>query len=295
MLTVVGTVAFDTLARVKRLAAPEETGGIVELHADLPGGTAGNVAMAYARLGGRARLVSVVGPEFAGSSYERALAAAGVDVASLARSESPTSRAYIFVDGEGRQVTYFYGGASWDLARLAPAITGRAHFGAGEIAAYPALMERADHVSFDPGQEVFHRDLAQVTACLPHVDVLFLNRHERDVLETQAGLSVERLLADGMDAIVETRGREGTLVHTQKGRFAAPSVAATARDPTGAGDAHRAGYLFARERGADVGAAARFAGVLGASAVEAFGAQAGHLTADEAIARYEKAYNARPF
>ncbi|MFP5316608.1 MAG: succinyl-diaminopimelate desuccinylase, partial [Actinomycetes bacterium] len=43
----------------------------------IKGGTAGNVAMAYARLGGRARLVSVVGPEFAGSSYERALAAAG--------------------------------------------------------------------------------------------------------------------------------------------------------------------------------------------------------------------------
>ncbi|HEX2021441.1 MAG TPA: PfkB family carbohydrate kinase [Candidatus Thermoplasmatota archaeon] len=289
-LTVVGTVAFDTLAIVKELAARETTGGVTDLHPDLPGGTAGNVAMALARLGAPPRLLACVGPDFAGSPPERALADAGVDVNGLLRRPTPTSRAYIFVEPGGPQVTYFYPGASRELAHAAPRVEGRAHFGAGEIGAYPALMRQASWVSFDPGQEVFHRDLDEIVACLPLVDLLFLNRHERDVLETKAGYTLERLLAEGPEAVVESRGADGTLVHTAQGRFAAPAAPATPRDPTGAGDAHRAGYLFATLRGAGPSVAARFANVLGAFAVEGLGAQSGHPTLAEALERYEKAY-----
>jgi len=291
---VVGTVAFDTLARVRTLPDPEATAGILELHPDLPGGTAGNVAMALARLGARPRLVSAVGPDFEGSRVEAALREAGVDLSGLAATRAPTARAYVFFDSEGRQVTFFHAGASRDLpdAQMAP---GRAHFCAGEIARYPSLMRRAEWVSFDPGQEVFHRDLAEVTACLPETDLLFLNRHERDRLEKDAGHDLARIFAAGVGAVVESRGAEGTLVHTPSGRFAAPGVPAAAVDPTGAGDAHRAGFLFALERGADYGRAARFANVCGSFVVEAVGAQAGQPTLAEALARHEKVYGERPF
>lgn len=294
VLTVVGTVAFDTLARVKALAPSEHTGGILELFADRPGGTGANVATALARLGLPPRLVAAVGPDFAGSACEAALASAGVDLGGLHRGAAPTSRAYIFFDDAGRQTTYFFAGASRELANARVAPLGRVHFAAGEISCYPRLMEAADWVSFDPGQEVFHRDLAEVVACIPHVDLLFLNRHERDVLETTAGWTLEKLLAAGVETVVETRGAGGCVVHTPKGHFAAPAVEATVRDPTGAGDAHRAGFLFALERGAEPGHAARFASVLGAFAVERIGAQ-GHPTLDEAIARYQKAFGDTPF
>lgn len=294
LVQVVGTVAFDTLAQVKALAAPEATGGIVELHPDLPGGTAANVAMALAKLGAQPRVVSSVGPDFAGSGVESALRAAGVDLSGLHVTRRPTSRAYIFFDGHGGQVTYFFGGASAELprVRLEP---GRVHFCAGEIARYPALMEQAEWVSFDPGQEVFHRALDEIVACFPLVDVLFLNRHERDKLEREAGWDLARILGAGVEAVVESRGGEGTLVHTTSGRYAAPAVPANAVDPTGAGDAHRAGFLFALERGAELGRAARFANVLGSFAVEAVGAQAGQPTLPDALARHEKAYGEAPF
>lgn len=295
MLTVVGTVAFDTLARVQALASPEHTGGVTELQPDVPGGTAGNVALALARLGAPCRLVSAVGPDFAPSDYAALLQRAGIDTSGLVVGTLPTARAYIFYDEGSSQVTYFYGGASQQLVARPGAIpAGRAHFCAGEISQYPALMEMADWVSFDPGQELFHRDFAHIEACLPLVDVLFVNRHELAVFEGR-GWEIRRFLDAGAQAVVETRGGEGTLVHTPGGRFAAPAVNTRAVDPTGAGDAHRAGFLFALERGADLGNAARFANVLGAFVVEQVGAQAGHPTLAQAVERFEKTYNERPF
>ena len=295
MLTVVGTLAFDTLARVKALATPEHTGGVTRLQPDAPGGTAGNVAMALARLGSPPRVVSSVGPDFASSAYAAALAAAGVDLHALAVGSLPTSRAYVFFDEAGGQVTYFYGGASSEFAPSPATFRGaRAHFCAGEISRYPALMREAEWVSFDPGQEIFHRDFGDIEACFEHADLLFANRHEMTILEDR-GWTLKRLLESGPGAVVETRGGEGTLVHTPNGRYAAPAVGVRAVDPTGAGDAHRAGFLFALERGAELGIAARFANVLGSFAVEQVGAQAGHPTLAQALERHEKAYGERPF
>lgn len=294
MLTVVGTVAFDTMARVPALPEREATAGVLELRPDLPGGTGGNVALALARLGAPPRLVSAVGEDFADCAYERALKEAKVDISGLHRASAPTSRAYVFFDGAGHQNTFFFAGASRALAQADARVSGRVHFAAGEISCYPKLMEQADWVSFDPGQEVFHRDLGELTACLPHVDLLFLNRHEREILESREGWTLDRLLGEGIGMVVETRGAGGCVVHTPKAHFAAPAVPATPRDPTGAGDAHRAGFLYGLERGAELGVAARFASVMGAFAVETVGAQ-GHPTLDEAVKRYRAAFDESPF
>lgn len=295
VLTVVGTLAFDTIARVPALAAPERTGGVEELRADAAGGTAGNVAMALARLGAKPRLVSSVGPEFLGSPYADALLAAGVDLSALQVGKLPTSRAYVFYDERGAQVTYFYAGASTEFAPTPEITRGRrAHFCAGEISRYPPLMETAEQVSFDPGQEVFHREFHEIEACLPLADFLFVNRHEMRVFD-ERGWTLARLIDAGIDAVVETRGSEGTIVHTRAGHFPAPAVPVRARDPTGAGDAHRAGFLFALDRGADLGVAARFANVLGSFAIEHVGAQAGQPTLAQAMERHAKAYGEKPF
>lgn len=283
MLTVVGTVAWDTLALVERLADPETTGGVRLVHADLPGGTGGNVATALARLGAGPRLVSAVGPDFAGSAYERALREAGVDLGGLHRAATPTSRAYVFVEPSNRQQTYFYPGASRDL--VAQRVGGRVHFAAGEVACYPAMMQQADWVSFDPGQEVFHRDHKEILACLPQVDLLFLNEHERRRL----GLDLDALTRDGT-LVVETRGKRGTVVHAAGGPVEVPGVDVPAKDPTGAGDAHRAGFLYALDHGADPRTAARFANVLGSFAVEGVGPQSTLPTLPQAKARYAQAY-----
>lgn len=141
---------------------------------------------------------------------------------------------------------------------------------------------------------MFHRDLQEIVACLPHVDLLFLNRHERDTLETRAGWDLSRLFESGVALVVESRGPDGTLVHTPKGRFAAPAPPVEAVDPTGAGDAHRAGFLYALDRGADLETAARFANVLGSFAVESIGPQGALPTLAQALERYARGYGAPP-
>ena len=296
MLTVVGTIALDTMGLVATLPEAETTAGVTQLRAEMPGGTAGNVAAALARLGAPPRLVSAVGADFAGSAYERALLAAGVSLDGVERvDDAITSRAYVFHEPSGKQVTFFHAGGGRAFRGATP-IRGRAHFSAGEIARYPSLMQQADWVSFDPGQETFHRPLDEIAACFAHVDVLFLNRHELARIENEGSWPIARLLELGVEAVVESRGGEGTLVHTPKGRFAAPAPPVeTIADPTGAGDAHRAGFLFALDRGADLGAAARFAGIMGAFAIEHVGAQTGLPTLAQATARHEAFWKERPF
>lgn len=291
MLTVVGTLAWDTLARARSLARPEETAGVEAVTPDAFGGTAGNVAMAMARLGHPPRVLAAVGPDFARSAYETVLREARVDLSLLQRTDAPTSRAYVFFDAEGRQCTYFFAGASGRL-RTMP-LDGRVHLAAGEIARYPDLVAGAEFVSFDPGQELFHRDVADVVRVLPHVDVLFTNRHERAVLEKAT--DVARLFDGRLRALVETRGRDGTRLVTREGETVVPAVAAKAVDPTGAGDAHRAGFLVALERGADLETATRLGNVMGSFAVETVGPQASLPTMAQALARYGDAFGSSPW
>lgn len=294
VLTIVGTVAIDTLALVDALGVPESTAGIRRVSPDAPGGTGGNVATALAGLGESVRLVAAVGADFAGSACEAALERRGIDLSGISRVETPTARAYMFFDRQGRQMTYFYGGASHALDDKTH-VEGRAHFAAGEIGVYPSLMQQAEWVSFDPGQEIFHRDLKEIEACLPHVDLLFLNEHELARLRERADLGVAALHDLGVRTVVETLGAKGCIVHTPDGEVATPAVPVDAVDPTGAGDAHRAGFLYALEHGADLQAAARFASVMGSFAVEHMGAQAGLPTREQAFVRFAQAYGASPF
>src|SRR5687768_6849028 len=88
MMPRVGTVAFDTVGLVARLPAPDTTARVRRVETR-HGGTAGNVAVALARLGAPPAVVAAVGPDFPGSAYARHLAALGVDTRDLVVVDSP--------------------------------------------------------------------------------------------------------------------------------------------------------------------------------------------------------------
>lgn len=293
MMRVVGTVAFDTVGLVARLPTPDTTARVRRVETRF-GGTAGNVAVALARLGASPSLVAAVGPDFVGSAYEKHLAALGVDTRDLVVVDRPTSHAYIWSDDAGHQATFFHPGASAELAKAPVRKAALAHFGAGEMTAYLPHMEAADLVTYDPGQEVFHRPLAEIVAQFPHVDVLFLNRHEADRLRTEVGFGAEKAFALGMGALVMSRGVDGCDVITPDGREHVPSVPARAVDPTGAGDAHRAGFLLGLSRGLPLGVCARLGAVAAAFAVEAVGPQEGALALAPFRARYAATFGPCP-
>lgn len=292
MITVLGTVALDAVGRTDRLPAPDEAVRIQSLGSSF-GGTAGNVAMALGRLGVGARLVAAVGDDFASSGYEAALRKVGVDLADVVRASEPSAHAFQFADAAHRQHIYFFPGPAARLADAPVREAGILHAAAGEFPAYVPHLQAARTVTLDFGQELFHRPFAQMEPLVPLADVLFVNRHERARLET-LGWPIDRALSAGVRAVVETLGAEGAILRTSGGSARIPAVAARVHEPTGAGDAHRAGFLFALSEGADDETACRVGAVVAAFAVEHAGPQAGLPDAAALVERYEGAFGSWP-
>ncbi len=295
MVRVMGSVAIDTIGLVPLLPEADATAGVLSV-TDSPGGAGGNVAHALARLGVPVSLAASVGPDFAGSAYEATLRNAGVDLSGLARTTTPTAHAYIFSETGGpRQMLFFHPGASARTREVEVRKADVGHFAAGEIPVYPAHMDACDFVTFDPGQELFHRDIAEILACLPHVDVLFCNGKERRILEA-AGFRLDAFLEGRACAVVETRGAEGALLH-EPGAKSTRIPSAGARevaDPTGAGDSHRAGFLFGLHHGLDLESCVRIAGVVASFTIETVGPQTGLPDLEQVRARHAESVGPWP-
>ncbi|MBI4392845.1 MAG: carbohydrate kinase family protein [Euryarchaeota archaeon] len=288
MITVVGTVAFDSIGLARRLPSPDEAVELSSLREE-PGGCAGNVAHGLARLGADVTLRASVGPDFADSDYEKMLMFEQVRL-DLYRSTLPTARAMLVGDGAGHQQIYFHAGASKDTSRLHPVSAGLAHFAAGEFSAYPWLMRDCKTVSFDPGQELLHASLRDVETCFQYVHYLFVNEHEMAHLERGLGLTVAKLLERVKEALIVTHGAKGALIHTKKGDIRVPSVKADVVDPTGAGDAHRVGFLYGLENKYGMEICGRLGSTVASFVLEGAGAQANLPTLGEARERYAEAF-----
>ena len=104
-------------------------------------------------------------------------------------------------------------------------------------------------------------------------DYLAVNDYEAQLLQEKTGLSVETL-ATKVKALIVTQGANGSLIYADGQRFEIPSVKADAVvDPTGCGDAYRAGLLYGMQRGWDWPTCGRLASVMGAIKIASRGGQ----------------------
>jgi sugar/nucleoside kinase (ribokinase family) len=292
-----GTLAWDTVARVQRLPADDEATRVTDRR-ERGGGAGANAAHALARMGHGGPLLTAYGPDFPRTDYAARLEEAGVDLGPALAAGDPTAHAWIFSGPDGVQRIYYDPGASpaaADCSVPGGAWEGWGHFAAGPIEVYPSLMGDVERVSFDPGQEVFHRDLDDVERCLPHVDVLLVNEHEADGLAAAWGREPDDLVGDEVEACVVTRGADPARLLSEEGVEEVPVPEAEVRDPTGAGDAHAAGLVAGLARGMDLADAVRLGNVVAGATVEAMGTQGGHPQAGEARDRYEAAYGSPPW
>lgn len=290
-MLVAGTVALDLIARVPSLPTEDRTVRATQM-AEHPGGCAGNVARALGRLGHEPHLVSAVGAGFRGSAYEEALVADGVDLSDLLyHEEDPTARAFLATDPKGHQQIVYHEGATPHMTEIDLVAAPIGHFAPGELSTYPRLMEHCGHVTFDPGQETFHRDIEIVWACVEAADILLVNHHEAEHLADHAG-GTEALL-ETLEALVISDA-EGQDLHTADGTTRIPGVACDDIEHTGAGDAHSAGVLHGLAQGWGLEDCCRMGSVLAAFALEHIGAQAGLPRLEAALDRFEAAYGRRP-
>ncbi len=243
------------------------------------GGCAGNIAYNLKLLGGDPVPMATVGQDFA--AYREHFDACGITLERVKEIEDLyTAQAFITTDLDDNQITAFHPGAMMrsyeNHVRDVPGV----EFGIVGPDGYEAMLQNSKEFAelgipfiFDPGQAMplFNgKELAQMIERATYVTV---NDYESSLLQERTGWS-ERDIASRVQAYLITRGPKGSEVHSQAGILQIP--AATAHrvvDPTGCGDAYRAGLIFGLMNGMDMATAGRVASLMGAIKIEHLGPQ----------------------
>ncbi len=259
------------------------------------GGTGGNIAYNLSLFGISPKLLAAAGTDF--PRYKERLEALGIDTSSVIVSdELPTAGAYIMSDMKDNQITAFAPGAGslaypepFDLSDIS--VTLVSPTSVEDMTAVPAAAKAAGiPYFFDPGQQTSALSAAQLRESIEGADALFVNDYELAMVIEKTGWNEDELLAR-VRLLVVTLGSEGSRLVTKDGEVRIAPVPASLLDPTGAGDAYRAGFIAGHQKGLSDTASAKIASVIAAYAVESHGTQAHAPSREEMKARYESAYS----
>lgn len=243
------------------------------------GGCAGNIAYNLKHLGGEPVIMATVGDDF--DAYAARLDAFGISREHIRRLPgSFTAQAFITTDLADNQITAFHPGAM-NFSHENDASTAR-DIGLGIVApdGRDGMLNhcRQFHAAgipfvFDPGQgmPLFSGD--ELLEMVTLADYVTLNDYEAELLQARTGLTLAALAAK-VDCLVVTRGEAGSQFHAGGGVIDIPVVPARAVvDPTGCGDAFRAGLLYGIAQGWDWETTGQLASVMGALKIEQRGGQ----------------------
>jgi ribokinase len=201
-----------------------------------------------AKLGEPSTLISCVGGDFTGSDYDNWMKKIGVHQQFFHEPEAHTPTAFMFTDDAGDQMTFFEWGASKAFATaVAPALP-FVHMATADPTFNCRVAEKSEFVSFDPGQDVFYYTKEQLESIIANTDILFANQHEVQQMCSTLNITREKLIGQ-VDTSIFTMSGDGSTLYTKGNEYFVPVVPVTLADPTGAGDAYRAGFLSALVKG----------------------------------------------
>jgi adenosine kinase len=265
------------------------------------GGTAGNIAYNLKLLGDDALIMATVGED--GGPYFERLRRLGLATRHVKQIAGQfTAQAFITTDLDDNQITAFHPGAmnhahenhvthelGADLAIIAPD---------GKDGMLQHARECAEHgmrVMFDPGQGLPMFSAAELDGFIELADYVAVNDYEGKLLEERTGWRLDEL-ARRVDALIYTQGAKGSLIMADGKRHEIPCVKAEAVvDPTGCGDAYRAGLLYGIAQGWDWPSTGRLGSLMGAIKVAKRGAQNHAFARDEIQARFRNAFGYSPW
>lgn len=259
---------------------------VVETVQERFGGTAGNIAYNLRLLGERPIIISALGED--GGRYREHLEREGIETSHIAIvSERKTAFAHIITDLDDNQISAFHAGALADLSvsRAIPKETELAIVApetkeamTQRIAVY---KEQALPYMFDPAQQTPRFNGEELRACITGAAIVIGNDYEMSLIVQKTGWSVADCVKHAQ-VVVVTYGEKGSEIHKKHEVIAVPAIAPKKFiDPTGAGDAYRAGFVAGFLEWRPLRECGRIGSWVASRAIEYYGAQEHRFTREE--------------
>ena len=260
------------------------------------GGTGGNIAYNLKLLGEEPRVMATVGHDF--GPYAQRLENLGMSAQHVrVLDDHFTAQAFITTDVDDNQITAFHPGAMSASHRNRVADANGVQLGIVSPDGRQGMIEHARDFAragipfvFDPGQGLPMFSGPDLLELLEGASVLTVNDYEARVVEDKTGKSVQDIAAK-VGAVVVTRAGEGSSVYADGEETRIPAAKPdTVVDPTGCGDAYRAGLLYGMARKWSWKRSAQLASVMGAIKIAHRGGQNHHPSRAEIAQRLQDAY-----
>ena len=309
-ILVCGSLAYDTIMvfpdQFKNHILPDQI-HILNVAFMVPemrrefGGTAGNIGYNLKLLGGEPMLMATVGEDIA--PYLARLESLGIAHTHLKRIPGQfTAQAFITTDLDDNQIIAFHPGAmnhshennitpalGAKLATISPD---------GKEGMHRHARQCAEHgiaFLFDPGQGLPMFSGAELDEFIRLADYVAVNDYEGKLLEDKTGRTLEAIARE-VKALIVTLGAQGSHIHAGGKRIDIPSVKAEAVvDPTGCGDAYRAGLLYGIANGWGWEDTGRLGSLMGSIKIAQRGPQNHRFTRAEIEARFKTAFGHSPW
>jgi len=315
-VVVTGSVAFDYLmtfpGRFVEHLIPDQMSRLsvsflVDEMRRVPGGCAPNIAWSLALLGERPLLFATAGSD--ASDYRDRLSRGGVDVSGLRLCEDVfTASFFVSTDRDQNQIASFYTGAmararDLSLAALDPGGIGLVILSPNDPDAMARYAEECRRSAipflYDPSQQVARLSGEDLRAGLTGAAILIVNDYEFGILTQKTELSREDL-EERIPVVVITHGSDGSTISVAtpgprlRQQVPPARLEREAIDPTGVGDAYRAGLVRGLRIGATWPVAGRMGSISAVFGLEALGPQPPRYSIAEFRSRYERNFGDEP-
>jgi adenosine kinase len=307
-MVVSGSIAFDYLMEFPGRFRDHILAGaldrvslsfLVETLTRERGGSGANIAFNLALLGERPILMGTAGHDF--PEFRAWLEQHGVDTSAVRDIPAVfTASFFVNTDAENNQIGSFYTGAmAYSKGyRLAEAVSPLPDLLLNSPSDPKAMLELADECQrlgvthfFDPSQQVIWLNADDLAYGVARCDMLIVNEYEWEMIANKTGLQREKFLDEGKKLIV-THGGAGSHIYAEGEHYAVPGFPVTrVIDPTGVGDAYRAGLLKGLASGFGWMLCGEIGAVAAAYVLECKGTQNHQYTLPEFVARFRTVFD----
>ncbi len=261
------------------------------------GGSAGNIAYNLALLGEQPKIISVAGKDF--GNYKEYFEKNGMDCSGIKIiSEEITAVAHIITDMADNQITAFHPGAmkysAGEITKklLENALAIIAPGNKDDMEQYAEIYKNNNvPYIFDPGQQITAIDAMELKDSMNGAKAFISNDYELSLVLAKTGW-IEQDILDRAEILVTTLGEKGSVIKTKHDEFIIPSAnTRELKDPTGAGDAYRAGFIKGLINQWPLEKTGRLASVVAVYAVEAYGTQNHQFSWEDICERYRENFD----